>query len=91
MAHSVIKSLDISVLLRLARLDVQQLICFAAAHAFNLWLTYSGPLAHLNALSLPRHSIIRFKAQVARFAGKDRSTSTPKPSRLKSSITLKTL
>jgi len=50
-----------------------------------------GPLSHRIALGLPRHSMTWSSALMTRRAGREISTSTAKPSLLKSSMTLKVL
>jgi hypothetical protein len=59
-----------------------------AAQARVTALMYSGPLSHRIASGLPRHSMIRSSEHITRSDGSEKSTSIPKPSRLKSSITL---
>lgn len=49
---------------------------------------YSGPLSQRLATSLPRHSLIRFRARITRAESSNRSTSIPSPSQLKSFSTL---
>jgi len=55
----------------------------------SLPLIYSGPLSTRIVSGLPRHSMIRSRLRITRSAGKEKSTSMPKPSRLKSSSTFK--
>jgi hypothetical protein len=51
-------------------------------------LMYSGPLSQRIAFGLPRHSMILSSDLITRSDGSEKSTSIPKPSRLKSSMTL---
>jgi len=87
-AHGPVVTLHISVLLRLAGLDESMRMPRLAAQAKVTALMYSGPLSQRIAFGLPRHSIIRSSDLMTRSDGSEKSTSMPKPSRLKSSMTL---
>ena len=79
-------TLDVSVLLRLARLNEINANARLAAHASVTALMYSGPLSQRIASGLPRHSMIRSSDLMTRSDGSEKSTSIPKPSRLPSRI-----
>ena len=79
-------TLDICVLLGLAELDSCILISRFEAHASSLPLIYSGPLSTRMVSGLPRHSVIWFKLRITRAAASEKSTSMPRPSRLKSTL-----
>ena len=60
--------------------------CFSA-HSNSLPLIYSGPLSTRIVSGFPRHSMIRLRLRMTLLAGREKSTSMPSPSRLKSSST----
>ena len=104
-ANRAIVALDIGTLLRLSGLDIfkpdapflspRHPLPGRALHSNvpkgSFPLTYSGPLSTRMILGLPRHSMIWSKLRTTRSAGSEKSTSMPKPSRLKSSSTFNVL
>ena len=58
-----------------------------SAHSSSVPLMYSGPLSTRMVPGLPRHSMILSRLRITHSAGKEKSTSMPRPSRLKSSKT----
>ncbi|MNT58135.1 hypothetical protein D3C72_1955530 [compost metagenome] len=78
---------DISILLRLARLNVAQGDASFLGPLHQLAADVFRPLSTRIAIGLPRHSMIWFRLRMTRSAGSEKSTSMPSPSRLKSSRT----
>ena len=85
-----VKTLNIRILLRIARLDVHfSSIPCADAHARTSRLTNSGPLSNRIDFGLPRHATSCSKAYTTRRAGKEKATSMQTHSRMASSTTYK--
>lgn len=61
-----------------------------SANSISFPLMYSGPLSTLMVPGFPRHSMILSRLRMTLSAGSEKSTSMPKPSRLKSSSTSST-
>lgn len=80
-------ALDASILLGLSGLDVHDGNPLFLEHFISFSLLYFGPLSTLIVLGLPRHSMIQFGQRITRSAGREKFTSIPIPSRLKSSST----
>lgn len=79
---------DTGVLVWLSGLDVLVANPLFSYHSDSLVLMQSGPLSNLIVPGLPRHSIIRSRLRITGSAAKEKSTSMPRPLRLKSSSTL---
>lgn len=88
MPDDAVIALDIGVLLELSGLDVLDGDApFFLAQISSLPLMYSGPLSTRMVPGLPRQSMIRSRLRITRLAGKEKSTSIPNSSWLKSSST----
>ena len=74
---------DKGVLVWLSGLDVLVSNPLFSHHSDSLVLMQSGPLSTLIVPGLPRHSIVRSRLRITGSAAKEKSTSMPRPLRLK--------